>query len=59
LLDERVGEKVNALSVESIENGLLKMLQNRKDYFSHEVVDFEQFRWDAISMKYKCIYDNI
>lgn len=57
LLDERVGEKVNALSTESIEQGLLKMIKNRDYYLTNEIVDFEQFSWDKIAFRYKAIYE--
>lgn len=59
LLDERVGEKVNALSTQSIADGLLKMLVNRNNYFSHEVVDFEQFRWSLIAKRYMSLYESV
>ena len=59
LLDERVGEKVNALSTQSIADGLLKMLVNRNNYFSHEVVDFEQFRWSLIAKMYMSLYESV
>lgn len=59
LLDERIGEKVNALSTRSIEEGLKKLLCNRSAYFTHEVVDFGQFRWKSIAEKYKNLYEKI
>ena len=59
LLDERVGEKVNALSTNSIADGLTKLLCNRSAYCSHEVVDFESFRWSKIAERYKMIYAEI
>lgn len=57
LLDERVGEKVNAMSTESIKTGLRKMLESRDNYFSHEVIDFDEFRWPIIAGKYKQLYE--
>lgn len=59
LLDDRVGEKVNAMSTESIKEGLRKMLENREGYLSHEVVDFGLFRWPIISEKYYQLYTNV
>lgn len=59
LLDGRVGERVSALSQESIENALNLMMQKRNDYQTHEVVDFEQFRWKTIGEHYMTIYKSI
>lgn len=59
LLDERVGEKVSAMSISSIMAGLRKMLEKRNEYLSHEVVKFEQFRWAMIAEKYQQLYENI
>lgn len=59
LLDERVGEKVNALSTISIVEGLKKMLEGREAYLSHEVLDFEKFRWKSIAKRYVYIYEEV
>lgn len=59
LLDECVGEKVNAMSTESIMSGLRKMLENRNAYLSHEVIDFEQFHWSVIAGKYQQLYESV
>ena len=59
LLDERVGEKVKALSTKSICAGLDKMLSQRKSYLSSEVMDFERFRWKEIGDVYHMIYKNV
>ena len=59
LLDERVGEKVKALSTKSICAGLDKMLSQRKSYLSSEVMDFERFRWKEIGDMYHMIYKNV
>lgn len=56
LLDERVGEKVYALSTKSICEGLDKMLSQRINYLSSEVLDFEKFRWNEIGNVYYGIY---
>lgn len=59
LIDERVGEKVNAMSSASIMDGLCKMLENRKMYLSYEVVDFRLFRWPIIAENYHQLYINV
>ena len=59
LLDERVGEKVNALSTQSIQTAICKVLEHRSDYLASEVVDFERFRWENIAKVYKQIYQSI
>ena len=59
LLDERVGEKVNALSTKSIQNAICKILEHRSDYLASEVVNFERFRWDDIAKEFKRIYETI
>lgn len=59
LLDERVGEKVNALSTKSIQTAISKVLEYRSDYLASEVVDFECFRWNDIAKVYERIYQSI
>lgn len=59
LLDECVGEKVNALSTQSIQTAICKILEHRSDYLASEVVDFERFRWENIAKVYKQIYQSI
>lgn len=59
LLDERVGEKVNALSKDSICNAIKKIIEKRDDYLAHEVIDFEKFRWSSIARKYARLYQDI
>ena len=59
LLNERVGEKVNALSTHSISKGLSLLLKNRTQYLSHEIVNFNLFRWDIIAHNYIDIYNRI
>lgn len=59
LLDERVGEKVNALSTKSIQNAICKVLEHRSDYLASEVVDFERFRWEEIAKEYKKMYQSL
>ena len=56
LFGNRIGESVNAFSVSSIKSGIRKILENRDYYKTHEVVDFEQFRWDKIAEKYYEFY---
>ena len=57
LLDERVGEKVNALSRKSIKDAIAKILNNREKYLSCEVMDFQDFDWKRIAVKYIDIYN--
>ena len=56
LLDEEVGEKVNALSVKSIANGLARIIDNPDAYMTYKVVKFDQFRWDLIARRYFELY---
>ena len=56
LLDERVGEKVNALSISSIKAAIARILNNRSQYKAGEVVDFTVFDWGRIADKYREIY---
>ena len=59
LLDERVGEKVNALSTGSIQEAICRIFEKREEYLAHEIVDFECFRWDGIAARYSHLYKNI
>ena len=59
LLDERVGEKVNAMSTKNIQEAICKILVHRSDYLASEVVDFEKFRWERIAKEYIRIYKSI
>lgn len=59
LFSPLVGESVNALSVQSIKSGLQKLLLKRAEYKAHEVIDFEQFRWDTIANRYLSIYNDV
>lgn len=59
LLDERVGEKVNALSTKSIQNAICNIFDHREKYLAHEVVDFETFRWTRIAEAYHRLYLDI
>jgi len=59
LLDDRVGEKVNALSTKSIHDAICKILEHRTDYLASEVVDFERFRWNEIAKVYIRMYETI
>ncbi len=56
LLDERVGEKVNALSESSIRKGIEKILKDRERYKALEVVDFKEFDWSRIAARYLDLY---
>lgn len=58
LFDAKVGEAVNAWSVESIKDGLDKLLSERANY-SIESVDFETFRWSKIAAYYISLYEDV
>lgn len=57
MLDERVGEAVRASSKVDIKRAIDKIFRHRNDYLAAEVVDFSQFRWDAIASRYVEMYD--
>lgn len=57
LFDTKVGESVNAWSVESIREGMDKLLSNRVDYSIYKHVDLERFRWSKIAAYYKALYE--
>lgn len=59
LLDVSVGEKVNAMSTNSISDAIERVLENRDVYKSYEVVTFEDFRWSSIAVKYTNLYDTL
>lgn len=59
LLDERVGEKVNAWSTDSIQTAISIILDHRSEYISSEVINFEMFRWERIAILYQQIYKSI
>lgn len=59
LLDNRVGEKVDAYSIKSIQSAISKILDHRSEYLVSEAVDFEQFRWNNIARTYQQLYKNI
>lgn len=59
LLDERIGEKVNALSTKSIQEAIGRIFEKREEYLAHEVVDFEQFRWERIAEVYSRLFNEI
>jgi glycosyltransferase involved in cell wall biosynthesis len=58
LFDESIGVSVNALSVNSIKEGLSQLLEHREKY-SNKHVDFELFRWNIIAKKYKSLYEQL
>lgn len=57
LFDRSIGESADALSDESIKEGLRKLLAERKNY--HVDIDFEQFRWSAIARKHLAMYQSV
>ena len=60
LLDEQVGERVQALSVQDIARGISAVLQNRSRYDAvSSRVDFPAYSWDTISKRYLTLYETI
>lgn len=59
MLDRRVGESVKASSKADIEGAIEKIFLHRSNYLAAEVVDFDQFRWDAIASRYIELYSNM
>lgn len=58
MLDVRVGESVRASSMSDIKAAITRIFMHRDRYFSVEVVDFSQFRWETIALRYVDIYKN-
>lgn len=58
MLDRRVGESVKASSKADIKGAIEKIFRHRSNYLAAEVVDFDQFRWDAIASRYIVLYSN-
>lgn len=56
MLDSRVGEAVKASSKADIKKAIEKIFLHRSSYLAAEVVDFGQFRWDAIASRYNEMY---
>ena len=59
LFDEQVGAAVQALSTDSIKDGLRKILKNRRNYQGAQNVDFSRFHWQDIANTYKDIYEKV
>lgn len=59
LFDNRVGESVNAFSVQSIRDAIRKLFNDRSQYYINESIDFESFRWEIIAKKYQMIYNQV
>lgn len=58
MFPNEIGEAVDPFSVEDIARKIDKIFSNREKY-STSAIDFEQFRWKNISLKYLSIYDSI
>lgn len=58
MFNEKVGIGVNSHSTEDIAKAIDIIFSNRSNY-STEGVEFEQFRWDKISMRYISFYKEI
>lgn len=58
LFDETAGLGVNPFSVDEIADALRNMLTNR-DKYSNATVDFSQFRWANIAIRYERFYKEI
>lgn len=59
LLDARVGENVNSFSQKSIANAIERILKNRENYLSYEVIDFSSFKWQGIANRYYSIFTDV
>lgn len=59
MLDRRVDEAVRASSKADIKGTIEKLFRHQSNYFAAEVVDFDQFRWDAIASRYIELYSNM
>ncbi len=57
IFKERIGEAVDPYSVNSIKNGLQKMIANYEEYDTY--VNFSDFDWEGIAQKYYEMYDTI
>ena len=57
LLDN-VGEAVEARSVESIANGIRRIIEHYDEYYDNVDIDFAQFDWKNIAREYMGIYEN-
>jgi glycosyltransferase involved in cell wall biosynthesis len=57
LFDDKIGERVNPFSKDSIKDALRKMLTNRNSYTASGLGDFSSFRWDKIALNYKKMYE--
>lgn len=55
---DNIGVAVCPKTVNSIEYGLQELIENREKYQGYKDVDFEQFRWSNIAIKYKDIILN-
>lgn len=54
----KVGEKVDASSVDSITTGLEKIIL-KYDQYNISDINFSEFSWDVISKKYQELYNNV
>lgn len=59
MLDEGVGEAVRASSKTDIKKAIGKILAHRDKYLASEVIDFSQYRWNAIASRYMDIYASV
>jgi len=59
LFDVTVGESVNAYSSKDIKTAIIKIINHPEAYMPAEPIDFEQFRWNSIAVRYNRIYQQI
>ena len=59
LFDAAVGESVNASSTKDIKTAIIDIINHRDAYMPAGTVDFEQFRWSSIALKYNKMYQQI
>lgn len=55
----QVGQSVMARSTKSIEDGLRELLEQSSVRHFNDIIDFEQFRWETISNRYRRIYEEV
>ena len=59
LFDVTVGESVNASSIKDIKTAIIDIINHRDAYMPAGIVDFEQFRWGSIAVKYINLYKQV
>ena len=58
-LFDNVGIAVDALSVESIANGLRTLIEHFDEFSGNAQIDFNKFDWETVAKEYTCLYGQI